>query len=115
MEPPNSRELSLESLAKDLSDGIKLFSRNLCLAAAPDWCSTMQVDDDIQICLPAAANISMLQRAWGQGIDGFRSSSDFLERNCDVPASWVGDNFMCASLIPFLTAEKEMSCVVHIP
>jgi hypothetical protein len=51
------------------------------------------VDKDINVCLPAAANTTVLQRAWGQGIAGFRDSADFIERNCDPPSSWVGDNY----------------------
>ena len=63
-------------------------------AAAPTWCKTTQIDDDLQICLPAAANTTILQQAWGQGIAGFRDASDFIERNCNTPSSWVSDIFM---------------------
>lgn len=65
-----------------------------CRNAAPTWCKTTQIDDDLQICLPAAANTTILQQAWGQGIAGFRDASDFIERNCDTPSSWVSDIFM---------------------
>ena len=63
-------------------------------AAAPNWCKTAQVDKDIRICLPAAANATLLQQAWGTGVAGFRDASDFIERNCDTPSSWVSDVFM---------------------
>jgi hypothetical protein len=63
-------------------------------AAAPSWCTTVEVDENISICLPAAADPTILRQAWGDGIAGFRDTAAFIERNCDAPTSWVGDNYM---------------------
>jgi hypothetical protein len=54
------------------------------------------VQSDTKMCLPAASDKSMLEKAWGTGIGGFRSVVDFIHARCDAPSSWIGDDYKCA-------------------